>query len=140
MFKIKIDVPGWESFSDLLGNVPFVNGVSAREVTEREMFMIGANVRVVKAETDEQVGASVLMANTDHLSAEVVAPLQTAEEEIAEVGPTPKYSREYLEDLADKGGIKAIRPIGAEFGVKNVQISGLIDEILDAQADLAKGK
>lgn len=44
------------------------------------------------------------------------------------------YTRETLEALADKGGIKAVREVAVKFGVSNKSVVGLIDEILEAQA------
>lgn len=143
MYKVRIDEPGWDSYSDYLGAVKFENGVSERELTEREVIMIGANVKIVRIDNDEQVGLTVIMANTDHLSAEVTPPLQRADQEEAvellyDALPPEEvndlYTEEQLLEIAEKGGMKAIRKIGDEFGVKGVQINGLIKEILEAQS------
>lgn len=45
-----------------------------------------------------------------------------------------EFTRESLEALADKGGIKAVREVGVKFGVTGKSLVGLIDDILEAQA------
>ena len=132
MFKCKIDVPGWEMFSGMLGMVPFKNGISERELTLIEMQRIGASIRLVKVDSDEQVGASVLMAQSRNISAEVKAPSETlADAPVKEV--ELKYSKDALEVIASEGGIKAVREIAKEYGVKGVEINKMIDDIVAAQ-------
>ena len=132
MSIVKIDVPGWEHFEGQLGMVPFKNGISQRELTPLELQRIGANIRLVKVDTDEQVGAAVTMAQSRHLSAEVKAPSKTLEEEpVKEV--VLKYTKDQLEEIASEGGIKAIREIGKEFDVKGVEISKIIEEVMKVQ-------
>lgn len=131
MFIVKIDVPGWEHYEGLLGMVPFKNGISERPLTQIEMDRIGASIRLVKVDSDEQVGASVAMANSRNVSAEVKAPLQVAQPE-----PEPvelEWDRERLEVLASEGGIKSVREVAKLYGVKGVEISKMIDEIIEAQ-------
>lgn len=135
--KVRINEPGWETFSEMLCGVKFENAVSVRELTPREIAMIGSNLKIVRLDNDEQVGASVVMANTGHLQAKVETPLlrkdEKKEEEVKEV--EGEHTQESLEALAEKGGIKAVRVVADTFGVKGVQISGLIEEILKAQSE-----
>ena len=133
MFFIKIDVPGYEHFTSLFCMVPFKNGVSERPVTEQEALRIGSIIKTVRLDTDEQLGASTVMANTRHMSAEVV-PLRLS---LAEVKEEPevelKYTKDQLEEIASEGGIKAVREIAKEFDVKGVEISKMIDDIMKVQ-------
>jgi hypothetical protein len=132
MQKVRIDAPGWEGFSDLLGGVPFKNGVSERELTPQEVLRLGACIRLVKVENDEQVGASTVMASSRNVSASVEEPLQKAStDQRPEV--EPKYSRDKLEEIASEGGIKAIREVAKEFDVKGVEINKMIDEVMKVQ-------
>lgn len=134
MYKIRIDSVGFEYFTGLLGQVPFTDGISDREVTDNEASRLGASVRVVKVDNNEQVGAATNIANARNVQAEVAVvkenPVETKEALTKEL----KYSKAFLEKLAEDGGIKAVRKVGDEFGVKNVQISSLIEEILQAQS------
>lgn len=136
MAKIKIDVPGWELFTGYLGTVDFVNGVSTREVSPTEVRVIGANIRVVEVDSDEQVGPATSMVNARHVSATVEAALETESAE-PEVEVEGKYNEDNLNAMADKGGIKALREVAKEFGVKGVSIQELIKEILEAQKKAA---
>lgn len=138
MTKVRINEPGWETFSEMLCGVPFKNAVSTRELTPREIAMIGSNLKIVRVDDDTQVGASVIMANTGHLQAQVEAPLQRKSEtdkKKTEKKTSEKYTQEALEKIAEEGGIKAIRKVADKFGVKGVQITHLIEEILKAQAE-----
>lgn len=132
MFKIRIDVNGFDKYTGLLGTVHFTDGVSDREVTQDEYHRLGAIMKMVRADTDEQVGATITMAQSRNVSAEVVAPSKTAEEETLEAVEA-KYSRDALELIAEKDGLKGIRKIAEEFNVKGVQISKMIDDIVKAQ-------
>lgn len=131
MHIVKIDKEGWEAFTGSLGPVPFKNGVSERPLTEQEIGRIGASIRLVKVDSDEQVGPAVVMVDARNVSAEVKVALQTSEEEpeVVEL----KYDREKLEEIASEGGIKAVREIAKEFDVKGVEISKMIEDILKAQ-------
>ena len=131
MSKVRINVPGWEKFDGLLGMVPFENGVSTRELTKDEIMRIGANIAIVKVDSDEQVGAAVTMANSRNVSAEVKAASPTLAEEQPKV--ELKYDRDKLLEIASEGGIKAIREIAKEFDVRGVEISKMIDDIIQAQ-------
>jgi hypothetical protein len=140
MSKIRIAVPGYESFDGYLGTLEFKGGVSVREPTPVEITRIGANVKIVKVDGDEQIGPAANMVNSRFVSAKLEAPLQREREEpkVEDTKPDAGYTREQLEAIADKGGIKAIRKVGDEFGVKGVSIGGMIDEILQAQAEQNK--
>ena len=132
MHFVKIDQIGWDSYNGLLGMVPFKNGVSERPVTDVEMSRLGASIRLVKVDSDEQVGAATTMANSRHVSAEVEAPIEPVKEEPkAEV--ELKYTKDQLEEIASEGGIKAVRDIAKEFDVKGVEISKMIEDIMKVQ-------
>jgi hypothetical protein len=45
MHKVRIDQIGWDSYTGLLGMVPFENGVSTRPVTDQEALRIGAIIK-----------------------------------------------------------------------------------------------
>ena len=130
MNLVSIDQKGWEKYTGYLGMVPFENGVSTRPLTDIEMRQIGASIRLVNVESDEQVGPSVTMVNARAVSAEVKAPLPTVAEK-PEV--TLEFDRDALEKLADEGGIKAVREVAAKFGVKGVGIDKMIEDTLEAQ-------
>lgn len=134
MFKIKVDVKGFEKYTGLLGTVPFTNGVSDREVTEEECNRLGAIMKMSKVEGDEQVGSSAKMIKARQTSATVQPTMKTAEEP-KEAPKELKHSKEALEELAETGGIKAVRKVADEYGVKGVQITALIDGILEAQKE-----
>lgn len=145
MTKVRIAVPGWDSYNGYFGPVEFKNGESVRDLTDLEIARIGANIRIESLEDDKQLGVGATIVETMRYSAEVVTPHQTIVEEeaaakakepvVEEVKEPAKviYTREDLEKIADDEGIKGVRKVAAVFGVKAVQINQLIDEILEAQ-------
>lgn len=140
MNYVKIDVRGYEHFNDDLGGVPFEKGISTRPLTPNEIARLGASIRLVIVDSDEQVGPGVDIVNAIKANspAEVVKPLRTAEEARTEAIEPLEYDRDRLEAIASEGGIKAIREVAAKFGVKGVQISQLIDNIIKVQEDKIK--
>jgi hypothetical protein len=134
MKQIRIDVAGWEAFNGFLGTVEFENGISVSEVTEMDIRRIGANIRIVEVESNEQIGPSTTIVNSRHVSAQLEVALRTEQEEQEDQDTTEKkYTEESLTQMADHGGIKAIRTIAAEYGIRGVSIQELIKEILEAQ-------
>lgn len=132
MSIVKIDQSGWDAFTGQLGPVPFENGVSTRPLTPAEKTRLGAAIKLVEIDSGKQIGASTIMANTRHLSAQVTPTRQAPKEE-----PKPKvelkYTKDKLQEIASEGGIKAIREIAKEFDVKGVEINKIIDEIVKVQ-------
>lgn len=146
MIHVKIDIAGWEYFTGMIRGVEFVDGKSTRPLTEREINTIGANMRIVDVETNEQVGPTIkrvgdipapIATNTPTADTEETVEVEKVEEATVEdpreEKPSKIYTKEELEELAQTGGIKAIREIANEFGVKGVQISQLINGIINQQ-------
>ncbi|WP_323016472.1 hypothetical protein [Castellaniella sp.] len=138
--KLKIIERGYENFSGLLGITFFTDAVSDDDVNHKEAVLLASLVRVADAETGQPVSAFDQERAVWNTAVSQPAPLQPArtQPKAAPVANTPvatvkQYTRENLEELADKGGINALRKVGNEFNVKNASIAGLIDEILQAQ-------
>lgn len=140
--KVKIDLPAFALFNGKMGGVPFVDGVSARPVTDKEARKIGINVRIVDVETGEQVGVrkaadyggipAAPLTVADHKTEVVEQPVYVNPTVVAET-PTQKYTKDELETIAGEDGIKGIRDIAKIYDVKGVQIAQLITGILAAQ-------
>lgn len=148
--RVRIDRTGWDSYTGDLSGVPFVNGISTRELNEREIARIGANIRIVGLEDDKQVGPTTehkghieapTVVNSVRASDEEVVVETTAEvftevnEPVSDAPDRRLYTKEELIKIADDGGIKAIRDIAKEYDVKGVQIAQLIQGILQAQVN-----
>lgn len=146
--KVRIAISGWETYTGLLGGVPFVNGVSERDLTALELGKVGATIAVLDVETGEQVGPSTIV--NGHIQAPTVRysrdegeqetksiPVaEVIEEEVVDISDVHFYTKEELEEVANKGGIKAIRDIATGYDVRGVQIIQLINGILQAQTNL----
>lgn len=165
MHRIKIKEKGWDGYTGLLGTLIFENGISTTAPSQRERDYFGVVMRFVEVDEDgNELG--VVSANDDLLrtakiaiapvermksvaekKAEAiargdVAPEVTAPDPMLAIEPvveTKVYTREELEAIGDKDGIKGLRAIGTPLGAKNTSIHKLIDEILDAQVKKAKG-
>jgi hypothetical protein len=129
----KIDQTGWDSYTGLVGMVPFKDGISERPMTDLEIARIGASIRLVRVDSDEQVGAAVTMVKARGIAAEVKTSHTQVKSETPKAPKELKYDRDALEIVASEGGIKAVREIAKEFDVKGVEINKMIDDILKAQ-------
>lgn len=136
MKQLKIVEPGWETYTGQLGMIEFVDGLSVGEFSLREARRIAGSLQVVDAETG--VSPSIAQAMVDNVSEEAAVPANPYGDEGQGVGgeeppADPVYTSEKLAEIADKGGIKALREIGDKMGVKDNSIAGLIEAILEAQ-------
>ena len=141
--KIKLIEPGWESYTGPLGAVQFVDGVSVEHVPQSEARTIAATLAVADAETGKDPGEG---ASFIQLRGELSAPVTTlptladlraqsavSEDSVAPAGQVRKFSEAELGEVGDKQGIKGLRAIADELGVKGTSIAALISGILAAQ-------
>ena len=158
MSKIKIVEPGWEGYTGILGTLVFEDGVSVEPVSQREKDVFSVTIRI--AEVTDTGEARVYSANDNLRTVAALAmepqapklfvapkPAPAPTPEATDTSPLPiaapsapakTYTLAELEAIADDKGIKGLREIGAPLGAKNTSITKLIDEILAAQAKLAK--
>lgn len=156
MKKLKLVSAGWETYTGWLNAVEFSEGISVNPVPQNIADRISGTMRVVEIEDDGtelgQAGAAARLKDGATIRAEVVQPLARATEEelkeeaerdaaaaaekarLAEVKKS--YTKEELEEIADKDGIKGLREVGDTLGVRGRAIPELIDDILTAQEKL----
>ncbi|WP_374335517.1 hypothetical protein [Methyloversatilis sp.] len=145
--KLKFVQEGYEDFTGLFGVVNFENGVSTEDVSPLVAFRIAASVRVVDADTGLDIGVLseqgerwekpveiITYKSVAEVEAEAARQEKQDDVEVADVEkPAPQfYTREQLEQIADKEGIAGLRKIGDEYGVKGTSVAKLIYLILDA--------
>lgn len=144
-----IDDDGDAVFPVIAGQVPAPNEaleeVRARFIASRKIS-VGQAAKNAKAAADaEQEKADAATAEAiDSAALTVVSEAPEVKEE-SEPTPEPepepepksaetgKYTREALEAIADKRGLKGLREIGEELGIKGKSIPELIDRILKGQ-------
>lgn len=146
--KIKIIEPGYEGFTGQFGTVDFVDGVS-EELSSAEVNLLASIVKVVDVETEQETGnlaveAAAYKVVAEHVNyptlAEIASGAQpegvvaAAVAQVQEQKQPEAWTREALEEVADKGGIGALRKIGDVLKVRGTSIAKLIDAILAAQA------
>lgn len=159
--RIKIIEPGWDGYTGQLGTLHFEDGISTTSPSQRERDYFGVVIRIAEVNQDgsegEVISANADLIRIDKLEMPVHVPILKTDEEREAENPTPvvpapdpmqsivapaepakRYTRDELEAIADKEGIKGLRGIGAPLGAKNTSIIKLIDEILEAQAKAAK--
>lgn len=129
--KIRLVGPGWTDFTGYFGVVEFKEGVSVREVSDIEIKRLAALTRIESVETGEDPGIAAQMLK----GRDEPMPVLQSERGEGDAAPeepkkVPRYTREELEAIADKGGIKAVREIADEFGVKGRSITELITELM----------
>ena len=146
MKKLKITAPQWANYTGSLGVVHFTNGVSDEFVPDhiRRRLSIGMEMIEIDADGNEsRNSAAYKLLSTNTIHAPVNAPLsrqtetEKAREDLSiamESGKQPTfYTRENLEAIADKEGIKGLREAAEIWDVKHRSIPALIDMILAAQ-------
>lgn len=130
--KIKIIQAGWEGFTGMFGVVEFADGVSVNEISRAEAQSLAATVSVVTLDgKDPSAAQQIIDFNDKPAEGHVNLPTEdTIPPPIATVEPKPTYTKEQLEEIADKDGIKGIRMIGEPLGLRANSISELIGKIL----------
>jgi hypothetical protein len=142
--KIKLIEQGYDKFSGHFGTVLFEDGVSVHDVSDQEIRLLAAIIQVRSVDDGSDPGANAQFQSSLKMEAQTVnLPTQAELDRIAQAAkpeetkkeaPVVGYTREELEQIADKSGITGLREIGDKFDVKATSISKLIAAILDAQA------
>lgn len=128
MSQIRILEPGWETFSDFLGEVEFKDGVSINPVTRFQAQRIGGNIKIEMLDGSDPSEAAE---HAELVNSEVPLTVFDAPVIAEEAQPIVyDFTRESLEDTADKKGLAGLRPIGEKYGVKSNSIIGLIDNLM----------
>lgn len=156
--KIKLVEKGFETYTGLLGEIEFEDGVSVYDLNSRDIAMIAGSIRAETVDGSSAVGVTQDMLDRHSDEAEVIEPMQTqaevdaraeaGEQEASETqvpeapveggeGELAHYTEETLTKVADEGGIQGLREIAEGFGVKGNSIAKLIEDILAAQAKVA---
>lgn len=134
--KIKLTQPGYENFSDWLGTVAFVNGVSG-EVTQLEADRIASIYQCEFIDSSRLLPGERLTSKNVPGADKAVAELQRQAEESIEAKAKEQSKKLYTEselgEIADKEGLAGIRTIADKWGVRGKSIRGLIAGILQAQ-------
>lgn len=152
--RIRIVEKGWETFTDEMCGVRFVNGVSVDPVPPMQARIIanvvrteaedGSNPSITQALIDSN---DVPMGDIDSPEAPVAskkeaevknAETKQEEKQPAQLDAFTRHTKEELEEIADKQGIKGLRAIAEPLGVKGRGIEEIIQEILVAEAKAAK--
>lgn len=139
--KIKLIEQGYDSFNGYFGTVLFENGVSVSDVSDAEARFF-ASILQVRCMDDSDPGANSQYQNALLMEAKsVTMPTQAELDKLARDSQPQEvkeesvvgYTREQLEEIADKSGINGLREIGDMLNVKGTSIAKLINAILSAQ-------
>lgn len=129
---------GFEKFNGLFGTIEFKDGRSVEPVSAMEAQRFGA---ITRCETEDGVNPSPTQRMLDERDTKASTARDTRQmtEEESQVSksksaPAPKaqydFTRESLESEADKNGIKGLRAIAAQYGVKGKAVGEIIDEMM----------
>lgn len=135
--KIRITQPGWEGYTGHLGMVEFADGVSVEDISRGDAAALAALVSIEDVSTGKNPSDAQRMIDANGDAAKVETPVAAPAPEAPVATPEKVYTRAELEEVADKGGIKALREIGDTMGVKDNSIVQLIDKIMSWQAENA---
>lgn len=139
--RVRVIEAGWEGYTGFIGTALFEGGVSVDPVSFREQQILGGILRVESMDEGEegaQLGPSAELVRSRDIDADherVAAAAQGVP--VGEHGEVrlavERYTREELEEIADRRGIAGLRDIAAPYRVKGRSITELITEILQAQ-------
>lgn len=136
--RLKIIEPGLEAYTGPIGGYDFVDGISEHAVGWQEANRIGAAMRVEDADEEGyQISPAVHMFRIRDLpadSAEVLADGKNIEIDGETVPISQRFTRDELENIADKKGLPGLREIAARWEVGARSINDLIDRIVESQA------
>jgi hypothetical protein len=146
MKKLKVVTTRMAGYTGVLGPVRFKDGVSEEYLPRHIRDRMAAAMELIEVDQDgneQPAGAQHRLLREYKERAPKLEPLvrQTDAEKTLELTkaalnatkvPTLE-TRDGLEKIAEKGGIKALREIGVKWNVKHRSIPTLIEMILDAQ-------
>ncbi len=134
--KIRITEPGWQGYSDLLGTVAFIDGVSVEDVSAADARHLAALVAIENVDESGPAAniAAVIASDEAARAPAPLATLQTLDKLPADTpAPDRVFTAEELAEIADKEGIKGIRAIAEPRGLRDNSIRELIAKILAGQ-------
>ena len=131
MKTVKIVEQGWDKFNGNLGGVDFIDGVSERPLNDIEINRLSAGLRIEDVDSGNQLGVGANLVEARFTASVESSSLNTQDSEPEQVAKKQSlYTREQLEQIADKGGIVELRKIADSLGVKGKSIQTLIEAIL----------
>jgi hypothetical protein len=131
---IRIIESGYEGFTGDFGVIPFENGVSTREVSEKEAMRISNIIRVERLDgTNPSASQRVLESQRTEMA---VIAAQAPKALIEEEEPRKRrlYTVAELGAIADARGMTGLREISGPLGIRSRSVSDLIAQIIDKQA------
>lgn len=120
--KLKLTQPGYEYMNGYLGITEFKDGVSINDIAPRDARNIAISIGCEYEDGSSPNPAQNLLDGMHDKAGEA--------KEISFAPPPPKFTRAELEEMADKGGIKALRAVATPLGIKGTSIAELIAELL----------
>lgn len=123
--KLKLKQAGYTEMNGYMGIVEFKDGLSVGDVHPRDARNIAISIQCEWEDGSSPNPAQNLLDSMNVRAGEE----SKVKKESAPV-EKPKFVREELEAIADKGGIKALRAVAEPYGVKGVSIVELIDDLL----------
>jgi hypothetical protein len=131
--KIKIIQAGWLTYTGVLCNVNFVEGI-AEDAHPLDASRIA---NIIQIETEDGKNPSASQQVIDSHSTKMSQEMQRDEKfDRVTKEPAPAvviHSREELEKIASAKGITGLREIANPLGVRSTSIPGLIESIINKQ-------
>jgi hypothetical protein len=139
--KLRIIQQGWQGYSDTLGGVRFVDGVSAEPVSQAVAQRLAAILQIETVTEDGGAGVNpspsqVLIDSADKPASVDLKPAVMTTDvgvKVLERGvDAVQWTREELEKIASDKGIGGLREITEGTDIKGNKIVDLIEKILKA--------
>lgn len=141
----KIETEGCELISDEIGGAVFEDSITNDELTVKQINMIGGNYilhKILEDGSSFQVGPividqvaiefiqSLLAKEQEGSVVEQLSEIPEVQEELPIFASPAKYTREYLESVADSSGIQGLREIAEQHDIKAKSVASIISALL----------
>ncbi|UBM12764.1 hypothetical protein [Cupriavidus metallidurans] len=135
MKKLRITEPGWETYTGNYGGIEFVDGVSVNLVSPFDASRLAALIRIEDSDgKNPSVSQLIVDSRSFEADQEMVSSMDTGVKRIeGTISRDTGYTRDQLGEIADKGGIKAIRVIAEPLGIRGTKVTDIIDKIIAGQ-------
>lgn len=135
--KIKLVEPGWETFSEYLGFTLFKDGESVEDVSSAEAARLASIVRIETLEGRDPSPAQMILDNWSGPMSVATTDTADAAKAASPAAPAKSWTKQELSAIADEKGIRGLREIGDDLGLKGTGIADLIVKIVEATKGVA---
>lgn len=142
--RLKIIERGFEGYTGRMGDVDFVDGVSIEHTSRQEARRLASIMAMIDLDTGKNPSwAQELLDNREQTLAQMLRTPEQKQETPAEPAPVESglsydYTEESLAEIADKGGIVALRDFAKPYDVRGGSIQQIMASLMAVKEEALK--